>query len=730
MITKIKFRLNFLIILIGLLFYAFTTNAQQVDINNVDWGVDENASNWRQDITLSRVEFVGNQLCLYSNANDILTPVPDGPNNILRGNYWIFVFHNGKWRAGTYEYFRDAQKGACVNADGVNSYGYFGGANRNPALGSNWSPTPGTTYGFMVSALARNNNDTGSNGDIRSNIVMAQWTGPSTVGGGGGGGGGGSGTGGFVGYGFPDVWINIENSGKSSQFLDELKSAGGNLTFILAVLNPDVGSPLPWNKSGGRFNLSSPNESFYNFLSGWTNKAKNRGIHTFLVMYNFWMHTSRDGWDLNPFNPNNNSNPETNCLSSSNFIRELGAAITNSTPSNSSCPDSTRAFLRNVWETFTKKLTENTPETIIFQPFSEDFKDRNFDRNAVYNQILNWWGKGKFADNVYAGESPHPAATFKDIHDSKQNFDYLQPFVIANTDDRCDPILDGRITNMAREVAKRNNASSYLVYDCEVQGSSWNSGVIQHIRNALQGQQLNPPTGSGFWGSGGGSGGGGSGGGGSGGEVTSVPLPPPPPPPPPEPPVISGFENSTIIPGDLMVIYGSNLTTNAQLKLSDGTLIPINGSVNDAKTEFSFMVPANIPDGSYTIIFSNGNHTIESSESITINNTNTPLKGTKINLDIPTEGLPQFGDLILAIFNWSLTLLGIIVFVMIFYGGFILFTAAGNPSKISEAKSQITNAIIGALILLASYMILTTINPDLVNSQKFLPKINNKNNNP
>jgi hypothetical protein len=149
---------------------------------------------------------------------------------------------------------------------------------------------------------------------------------------------------------------------------------------------------------------------------------------------------------------------------------------------------------------------------------------------------------------------------------------------------------------------------------------------------------------------------------------------------------------------------------------------------------YSPVAVANTNDGTYAMTSSQDyavTNFISGVGSSTISYQNPgPLKGTKINLDIPTEGLPQFGDLILAIFNWSLTLLGIIVFVMIFYGGFILFTAAGNPSKISEAKSQITNAIIGALILLASYMILTTINPDLVNSQKFLPKINNKNNNP
>lgn len=63
--------------------------------------------------------------------------------------------------------------------------------------------------------------------------------------------------------------------------------------------------------------------------------------------------------------------------------------------------------------------------------------------------------------------------------------------IIVNTDDRCDPILDGRITDMARTAVTRNNASSFLVYDCQVDGANWNSTVISQIRAALNGTQ--PP---------------------------------------------------------------------------------------------------------------------------------------------------------------------------------------------------------------------------------------------
>ncbi|MDP2856321.1 MAG: hypothetical protein Q8N90_04420 [bacterium] len=53
--------------------------------------------------------------------------------------------------------------------------------------------------------------------------------------------------------------------------------------------------------------------------------------------------------------------------------------------------------------------------------------------------------------------------------------------------------------------------------------------------------------------------------------------------------------------------------------------------------------------------------------------------------------------------------------VMIVYAGIIYTTSGDNASKQKEAKTQITQAIFGLAILLASYLILNTINPDLVN---------------
>lgn len=92
----------------------------------------------------------------------------------------------------------------------------------------------------------------------------------------------------------------------------------------------------------------------------------------------------------------------------------------------------------------------------------------------------------------------------------------------------------------------------------------------------------------------------------------------------------------------------------------------------------------------------------------------------------PTEGLPtDLGQLIQQIFTWSLGILGISVFVMFFYSGFLYLTAAGNTARTGEAKTHMTNAVFGAILLLSAYLILYTINPDFVKSTVNLPGLEN-----
>ena len=62
-------------------------------------------------------------------------------------------------------------------------------------------------------------------------------------------------------------------------------------------------------------------------------------------------------------------------------------------------------------------------------------------------------------------------------------------------------------------------------------------------------------------------------------------------------------------------------------------------------------------------------------------------------------------DMIVNVIKVLLTVLGIIATIMIMTAGYKWMTAGGNEDKVSEAKSQIRNAVIGLSLILAAYII-------------------------
>ncbi|KPJ56466.1 hypothetical protein AMJ49_04785 [Parcubacteria bacterium DG_74_2] len=74
-------------------------------------------------------------------------------------------------------------------------------------------------------------------------------------------------------------------------------------------------------------------------------------------------------------------------------------------------------------------------------------------------------------------------------------------------------------------------------------------------------------------------------------------------------------------------------------------------------------------------------------------------------------GLPTY---VKYIFNFSLGIAGLIAFLSLILGGFCYLTSTGKPNKQKGCKDQILAGILGLIILLSSYLILTTINPQLV----------------
>lgn len=80
-------------------------------------------------------------------------------------------------------------------------------------------------------------------------------------------------------------------------------------------------------------------------------------------------------------------------------------------------------------------------------------------------------------------------------------------------------------------------------------------------------------------------------------------------------------------------------------------------------------------------------------------------------------------EIIKYIYLFAVGICGAVALAAILLGAIKYIGAAGNPSKMGDAKEQIVSAILGVIILLSSYLILYTINPDLVRLGLTLPPI-------
>lgn len=74
----------------------------------------------------------------------------------------------------------------------------------------------------------------------------------------------------------------------------------------------------------------------------------------------------------------------------------------------------------------------------------------------------------------------------------------------------------------------------------------------------------------------------------------------------------------------------------------------------------------------------------------------------------------DMGEYIAGFYKYFVGIIGILAVTMILWGAIQWITAAGNAGKIGAAKEQISAALIGLLLALASYTILFLINPNLV----------------
>ncbi|MFH1171840.1 MAG: 3D domain-containing protein [bacterium] len=72
------------------------------------------------------------------------------------------------------------------------------------------------------------------------------------------------------------------------------------------------------------------------------------------------------------------------------------------------------------------------------------------------------------------------------------------------------------------------------------------------------------------------------------------------------------------------------------------------------------------------------------------------------------------GEWISAVYVFLSGIMGVIAALMVMWGGIQWLTASGNTSRVSDAKDTIYSAIIALLLTFGAYLLLFTINPELV----------------
>lgn len=94
-----------------------------------------------------------------------------------------------------------------------------------------------------------------------------------------------------------------------------------------------------------------------------------------------------------------------------------------------------------------------------------------------------------------------------------------------------------------------------------------------------------------------------------------------------------------------------------------------------------------------------------------------PLPGFEAETSKPVD----FYNYISMVYQIGIWSIGMLAMFMIIFGGFTYITAAGNTSQMGKGKDIITDAIIGLLLAMVSYLVLYVINPDLIKLQRLEP---------
>lgn len=76
----------------------------------------------------------------------------------------------------------------------------------------------------------------------------------------------------------------------------------------------------------------------------------------------------------------------------------------------------------------------------------------------------------------------------------------------------------------------------------------------------------------------------------------------------------------------------------------------------------------------------------------------------------------SFTDLLTTLLNWILSILAILAILMIVVSGVLYMTSGGDEDRIGRAKSWLTYSIIGLVVALLGYVIVTAVGAALGSS--------------
>ena len=76
---------------------------------------------------------------------------------------------------------------------------------------------------------------------------------------------------------------------------------------------------------------------------------------------------------------------------------------------------------------------------------------------------------------------------------------------------------------------------------------------------------------------------------------------------------------------------------------------------------------------------------------------------------LPGSSGNTVSDTVLLLIDLALAVVGIVAVAFLIYGGFLYITSAGNEETAGEAKRIILNSIIGLVVIILSYVIVTVI---------------------